>query len=196
MNKSAVLSTILLIVFLFQTNMTFAQSKGGFGVKGGLNYNANGNYFKNAQLIMDEGFSNLGFHGGGFAKVNLGLVYIRPELIYSHLKTVIQNEKLLTQRVDVPLLLGTNFLGIVSVFAGPSFHYRLKDDLKDFNFEDVEKNFSTGYQFGLGLNIGSIGLDLRYEREIEGRSLSINNAVSGSGDFKFQQMILGLSYKF
>jgi hypothetical protein len=184
------------VLFFVIVGSLSAQMKGGVGLKGGLNYNSNGNYFKNAQLIMEDPFSNLGFHVGGFAKANFGILFLRPELIYSQLKTVVQNETYLIKRADAPVLVGTSFFGLFSIFAGPSFHYRLKDDLQDFSFQDVENNFSTGYQFGVEVNLGPLGLDLRYERELEGRSLSIDNAISTLDNFKFKQMILGLSFKF
>ena len=39
--------TALLVLFLVSTlSYTYAQSGTGFGLKGGLNYNANGNYFE------------------------------------------------------------------------------------------------------------------------------------------------------
>jgi hypothetical protein len=48
---------------------------------------------------------------------------MRPELIYSQLKTVVQNETYLINRVDAPVILGTGFSGLMSVFAGPDFWY-------------------------------------------------------------------------
>lgn len=188
---------MVILLYGFAPYSTQAQSKGGFGLKAGLNYNANGNYFKDVQVILDDPLSNLGFHAGGFAKLNLGLLYVRPELIYSQLKSTVQNDVFLTNRLDAPVLLGTGFFGsLISVFAGPSFHYRLRDDLLDTKLTDIAQNYSTGYQLGLGLNIGPIGLDLRYEKELKGRELSLNNVMTGNDDFKFRQMILGLSVKF
>jgi hypothetical protein len=172
---------ILLWAFLTYPNLALAQTKGGVGIKAGLNYNANGNYFKDAQLIWEDPLASLGYHVGGFAKGNLGIIYIRPELVYSQLKTTVQNESYLTKRLDAPILIGTSFLGsLITVFAGPSFHYRINDDLLAINWKDVDNNFNTGFQFGLGLNLGPIGLDLRYEKELAGRELSINNAVFGN----------------
>lgn len=193
----AVLSIALLLASLFSIpNISLAQTKGGFGIKAGLNYNANGNYFKDAQLIWEDPLSSVGYHVGGFAKGNLGILYIRPELVYSQLKTNVQNEVYLTKRLDAPVLIGTTFLGsLLTVFAGPSFHYRLNDDLLDIDWKDVDNNFNTGFQLGLGVNLGPIGLDLRYEKELTGRELSINNALFGNPDFKFRQMILALSLK-
>jgi opacity protein-like surface antigen len=195
--KMICLGLVIFMVFGLFPSKSQAQSMGGFGLKAGLNYNANGNYFKDAQLILDNPLSNLGFHAGGFAKLDFGLLYVRPELIYSQLKSTVQNEEFLTKRLDAPVLLGTGFLGsLISVFAGPSFHYRLRDDLLGSKFTDIAQNFNTGYQLGLGVNLGPIGLDLRYEKELKGRELSLNNVMAVNDDFKFRQIILGLSVKF
>ena len=98
-----------------------------------------------------------------------------------------------TQRLDAPVLVGLNLLGsVVSVFAGPSFHYYIEDELRDFEFD----KFHAGYRFGVGLNVGNVGLDLRYERVLNGQTVNIDNVFTGDGDFRYQQLMLGLSFKF
>jgi len=172
-------------------------SGGGFGVKGGLNYNSNGDYFNDAQVIFGEPMKNLGFHAGFFGKVKFGPFYLRPELVYSQLKTELDNEVFVTRRLDVPVLLGFGiFRQFVSVFAGPSMHYRLGDDLNAITISDVTTNFNMGYQMGFAVNIGKVGMDLRYEREMVGKEFDFNQVVNGSSEFNFQQLILGVYFKF
>jgi opacity protein-like surface antigen len=179
-----------LTLFYQQAN---AQSGAGFGIKGGLNFNSNGQYFKDAQAIWGDPLNNLGFNLGAFGKLPLGPVYLRPELVYTHLKSEINRDNFTTQRLDAPVLVGINVLGpLLSVFAGPSFHYYIEDELRDFDFS----KFNAGYQFGVGVNLGNIGVDLRYERVLSGQTVDIDNVITGSGDFRFQQLILGLSVKF
>ncbi|WP_198669902.1 porin family protein [Cognataquiflexum aquatile] len=172
-------------------------SGGGFGVKGGLNYNSNGDYFNDAQVVFGDPMKNLGFHAGFFGKVKLGPFYLRPELVYSQLKTELDNEVFLTRRIDAPVLLGFGiFRQFISVFAGPSFHYRLDDDLNNISISDVSNNFNVGYQMGFAVNIGKVGVDLRYERELVGKEFDFNQVVTGTGEFNFQQLILGVYFKF
>lgn len=169
-------------------------SGGGFGIKGGMNYNSNGNYFDDAQLIFGNPFDNLGFHGGFFGKIKFGPFFLRPELMYSQLKTELNSETFLTQRIDAPALLGLGLLGqFITVFAGPSFHYTLHDDL---SATTAQSNFNLGYQAGFGVNIGKLGIDLRYERELSGTNIDFDQILTGTGDFKSQQLICGLSIKF
>jgi len=166
----------------------------GFGIKGGMNYNSNGNYFDDAQLIFGDPFDNLGFHAGFFGKIKFGPFFLRPELMYSQLKTELNSETFLTQRIDAPALLGLGLLGqFITVFAGPSFHYTLHDDL---SATTAQSNFNLGYQAGFGVNIGKLGIDLRYERELSGTNVDFDQILTGTGDFKSQQLICGLSIKF
>ncbi|WP_291787087.1 outer membrane beta-barrel protein [Cecembia sp.] len=178
---------------MFFSITVFPQSGGGFGIKGGLNYNSNGKYFQDAEAVWGDPLNNLGYHLGLFGKINAGPVFLRPELYYTHLESEINSTVLKTQRLDAPVLIGLNLFGsLVSVFAGPSFHYYLQDGLRNYDFDE----FNSGYQFGVGLNLGKFGLDLRYERILNGQTITIDNVFTGQGDFKFQQLMLGLSIKF
>lgn len=169
-------------------------SGGGFGIKGGLNYNSNGNYFDEAQLIFGDPLNNLGFHAGFFGKIKFGPLFLRPELMYSQLKTELNGETLVTQRIDTPVLLGVGILRqFITVFAGPSFHYTISDELIQ-NAESSSLNL--GYQAGFGINIGKLGIDLRYERVLSEMTIDFDQIIAGEEDFKSQQLILGLSIKF
>lgn len=172
-----------------------AQTGSGFGIKAGPNYNSNGKYFKEANVIFGDPMQNLGFHAGFFGKLNLGPVFIRPELMYSQMNTNLDRSNYLTQRIDNPILGGINLLGsLITIFAGPSFHYTLNDDFINFKGNPESKRFNSGYQVGAGLNLGRLGLDLRYEREFRGQSVNIDKVLSG-GELKYQQILLGLSIR-
>ncbi|MCL6259071.1 porin family protein [Aquiflexum sp. TKW24L] len=191
--KTTLKASLLVFALMVFYQSANAQTRGGFGIKGGMNYNSNGQYFKDAEAIWGDPKNNLGYHLGIFGKINAGPVYLRPEINYTNLKSEINLVQLETQRLDAPILVGLNLFGpLVSVFAGPSFHYYLEDELRDFDYE----KFNAGYQFGVGLSLGNIGLDLRYERVLNGQTVNIDNVVTGDGDFKFQQVMLGISFKF
>ncbi len=186
-------TTLLFFLLSFCYISVNAQTAGGFGIKGGLNYNSNGKYFKDAQAAFGDPFNNLGYNVGMFGKVMLGPVFLRPELGYTHLKTEINSQQLRTQRLDAPVLVGLNVLGsIVSVFAGPSIHYTIQDELRSFDYE----KWNAGYQFGAGLNLGNIGIDIRYERELDSKEIDVDQVFTGAGDFRYQQIMLNLSLKF
>jgi hypothetical protein len=191
--KTILKSFLFTLVLMFFSLSVFPQSGGGFGIKGGLNYNSNGKYFKDAEAVWGNPMNNLGYHLGVFGKINAGPVFLRPELYYTHLESEVNSTVLKTQRLDAPVLIGLNLLGsLVSVFAGPSFHYYMNDGLRNYDFDA----FNSGYQFGVGLNLGKLGLDLRYERVLNEQTIAIDNVFTGQGDFRFQQLLLGLSIKF
>ncbi|MFD2203013.1 outer membrane beta-barrel protein [Shivajiella indica] len=191
--KTILKTGILIFAMVMFYQSTYAQSGNGFGIRGGLNYNSNGQYFKDAEAVWGDPWSNLGYNLGVFGKVPLGLLFLRPELTYTNLKSEINSDQYTTQRLDAPVLVGINLIGpLVSVFAGPSFHYYLEDELRDFDFN----KFNAGYQFGVGVNLGNLGIDLRYERVLNGQTIDIDNVFTGDGDFRYQQLLLGLSLKF
>jgi opacity protein-like surface antigen len=189
---------LLLTLFLFVsfTHFAAAQHKGGgFGIKGGLNYNTSGKYFKDAESIWKNPGASTGYHAGVFYKFGGYDLYLRPELIYTQTKFDSGLGEVNIQRLDAPVLVGMHLFKVASIMAGPSFHYTLSDN---FSSRLVEKNdrLRFGYQFGLGLNFGPVGLDLRYEREFNDQNISFDRVISGGSDFKSEQVILGLSFQF
>jgi hypothetical protein len=181
-------------LFSFLTVSTVqAQSKGGFGIKGGLNYNSNGKFRDDVKTAYGDPLNSLGYNVGLFGKINLGPFFVRPELVFAQMNNEINSVNFVTKRFDAPVLVGMNLFGpLVSIFAGPAMHYRITDDLLITDY----KKFNAGYQFGAGINIGIIGVDLRYERELSGNTLNVDNILKGKDDFKLQQVTFNLSVKF
>ncbi len=186
---------IILLLVLTSTGV-MAQKDSGFGLKVGLNYNSNGEYFRDAGNIAEDPTANVGYHIGFWGKIDLRKVYFRPELVYTKTKSDYDGDKFDMSKLDAPLLLGLDVIGPLSVFAGPSLQYILDTDLDGIVLNDVENDFTVGLNIGAALNIGNLGIDLRYER-----GLSNNEAqfvgLSGSGriDTRPEQLILSLSVK-
>ena len=188
---------MLATIFLFGILAANAQTGSSFGVKGGLNYNGNGKYFESIGANAKEPDKNVGFHLGVFGKIG-NQIYFRPELVYTNTKSDYDNEEFKMQKFDVPLLVGIKVLGPVSVFAGPAIQYIVDADFEGITIDDVESDFSVGLNFGIGLNINKIGIDLRYERgfsENEGNFIQNNLGISQSSrlDTRPEQLILSLS---
>ena len=77
---------ILLVALTTTCAFTFAQSGPAFGIKGGLNYNANGDYFESIEQNVEDPGRNIGYHIGLFGKIGNRL-YFRPELVYTRTKS-------------------------------------------------------------------------------------------------------------
>lgn len=185
--RKLIFSSLILVVI---TASSYAQTLNGIGLKGGLNYNANGDYFESIGSTAQHPDRNIGYHIGLFGKIG-DKVYFKPELVYTTTKSDYNSETFKMQKLDAPLLVGLRILGPISVFGGPAFQYILDTEFNGIAINDIENNFSIGANFGIGLNLKRIGIDLRYERGLN------NNEASFLGtsriDTRPDQLILSLS---
>lgn len=192
--KKLVASTLFITLFCLTVN---AQKGSSFGLKAGLNYNANGDYFESISNNAQDPDRNIGYHIGVFGKIGNDL-YFRPELVYTSTKSDYNSNDFDMKKLDLPLLVGAKIIGPVSVFGGPSFQYILDTEFDGINIDNVENDFSVGLNFGIGLTFNKIGVDLRYERGFsENEATFIGNNL-GQGavnriDTRPDQLILSLS---
>lgn len=188
--------SVLLILFLVSTlSYTYAQSATGFGLKGGLNYNANGDYFESIGDNAQNPDRNIGYHIGVFGKIG-NQIYFKPELVYTSTKSDYNDDSFKMQKLDAPLLVGIKVIGPISVFGGPSLQYILDSEFDGISMDDVENDLTVGLNFGIGLNFNKVGIDLRYERGFsENEATFIDNNGIGTGrlDTRPDQLILSLS---
>ncbi len=184
---------LFLISFLTITTVSFAQKGNAFGFKGGLNYNNNGNF--SSELLTEDGDRRIGFHVGIFAKADIGPIYVRPELVYTRTSSEFTADNLIISKIDVPLLLGLDILGPLSVFAGPDLQYILSNDFGNFNIDDPEDQFTIGVHLGAALNFENFGIDVRYERGLSENEADIFGIEESRVDTRPDQLILSLSVK-
>ncbi|MGF1556930.1 porin family protein [Paucihalobacter sp.] len=172
-----------------------AQNEGGFGIKGGLNYSGNGDFFNSVSSNSEDPGNNIGYHVGIFGKIGNKL-YLRPELVYTKIKSDYDSGDLDITKLDLPILVGVKVVGPLHIFAGPSLQYLLNTEFEGISIDDIENDFSIGFNFGIGLSFNSFGIDLRYERgfnENEGTFLDNNLGIGGRIDTRPEQLILSLS---
>lgn len=182
-------------LFLATSTIVFAQTSQGFGLKGGLNYNANGDYFESIETNAENPDRNIGYHVGIFGKIGND-VYLRPELVFSQTKSDYRDDTFELSKLDAPVLLGIKVLGPLSVFGGPSFQFILDSEFDNISINNVENDFSVGLNFGIGFNLKKLGIDLRYERGLnrnEATFLQNNNVGTSRLDTRPDQLILSLS---
>jgi len=192
--------TLLVIVVAFISTTTFSQAGSGFGIKAGLNYNGNGDFFDSTENVIEDPSRNAGFHVGVFGKLGKR-IYVRPELIYTSTSSGYDEGDLKIQKLDLPVLVGVKIIGPVHVFAGPAFQYLLDTEFDGTTFSDVENDFSVGLNIGAGVNLGKFGVDLRYERgftenEVNFINSNITTLNGDRVDTRPDQIILSLSLKF
>ncbi|CAM1354122.1 porin family protein [Tenacibaculum insulae] len=206
----------IFILFLLIGGLQVTQSQIQFGVKGGINYNSDS--FSDVKDDVFEGAeSKTGFHAGIWTRFKLPIVglYIRPELVYTQLSNevtykqatgianVFQNKatNYKFQKIDIPVLVGMKFFSVAHVFAGPSFQYILDSKFDIDDLKQVESDgFSLGLQFGAGVELGKLGIDVRWERALSDTETSFVDSNVNAGDVNFDtrvdQIIVGLSYRF
>ncbi len=197
--KTTIMKNLILtsIATLLVSTCIYAQTESGFGIKGGLNYNGNGDYFESATNSYQNPDRNLGYHIGVFAKVGTK-VYFRPELVYTATKSDYIAGEFDLKKLDVPLLVGLKVLGPLHVFAGPSLQYIIDSDFENATINSIQDDFSIGLNFGVGVSFNKIGIDLRYERGFsDNEATLINNNIttlnSDRLDTRPDQLILSLS---
>ena len=186
---------ILLVVLTTTCTLTFAQNATSWGIKGGLNYNANGNYFESVEANAQHPDRNIGYHIGFFGRLG-GDLYFRPELVYTKTKSDYASSAFDMQKIDAPLLVGVKIIGPISLFGGPSFQYILDSEFEGTSIDDVDKDLTVGLNFGAAVNFDKFSIDLRYERGFsnnEANFLANNNIGTSRLDTKPDQLIVSLS---
>ncbi|MCH4551004.1 outer membrane beta-barrel protein [Aestuariibaculum lutulentum] len=188
-------SLFFLLLLTSMSITAFAQSIPGFGIKGGLNYNANGDYFESISNNYEHPDRNVGLHIGLFGKVG-NQIFFKPEVVYTSTKSDYNDDSFKMQKLDVPLLVGVKVIGPLNVFAGPAFQYILDTEFENITINDVDNDLTVGLNFGIGVNFKKVGLDLRYERgfsENEATFLDNNGISTNRIDTRPDQLILSLS---
>lgn len=198
-----------ILILTLTTTFLHAQ-KIDFGAKAGINYNFAGDL---SEVISETGnnFENLiagadnkaGFHVGLWSKINLIGLYVRPEVNYTVLNNSYNNASenintdFKTKKVDVPILIGAKLLGPLHIFGGPALQYISNSEFTQSGFENIRtQDLSVGLQLGAGLDLGRLGVDVRWEKgfsnDLDGEFLNTNIKV----DNRPNQIIFGLSYRF
>jgi len=127
---------ILLILCLALGLSQTTNAQLNFGIKGGVNYNNNGDVtFSSAgNDVVNGAKSKSGFHAGLWfrGKIPVLGLYLRPEIVYTQVKSEYlykgTNTDYAFKKLDVPVLIGTKFLGFANAFIVLSFQYIIYDN--------------------------------------------------------------------
>lgn len=178
----------------------------GTNANGSPNVSVDGQTFRNN--LSDSFDSKIGTSFGVYARFGKNL-FIQPEVLYSTRSGefgVIRNGQteivtVKTTSFDVPLLLGIKG-GPIRIMAGPVASFRINDNqslgdaLNQYtkgSLNDAWSQAYYGYQVGGGLDLGPLGLDVRYEGNLS------DVAVIQDSNAKFSQRLkswqITLAYK-
>ncbi len=194
----------LMIALLFVSFATVSsQAQVKFGLKAGMStidiepnqiniFNSSTN--QNLGLSLSE--AKYGFHFGMFTTIKMGGFFIQPEVLlnssrveyrvddlsFGEVTSGFFNESYTT--LDIPVMVGFK-LGPLRLNGGPVGHVHLNStsDLLDLDGYSQKFDGTTyGWQAGMGLDIGKIRIDARYE----GNFNKYGDHISFAGnDFSF-----------
>ncbi len=156
---------------------------------------------------LKESFdTKTGFVGGIYARFGK-ILFIQPEVLVSTKGgsfEIVKNDQPPTTQtinikysnIDVPLLIGLKG-GPIRILAGPVASFRIRDNqrLQDAfkyytkDFHDTMDQATFGYQFGAGLDIGAISLDVRKEGSFTNLADFQANGTAVDGSAKVKQKI-------
>lgn len=194
--KRIVLSLILICsgFYAFSQGLPAFQ----FGVKGGVNL---------AQFKTKDTFDSDnkgGYYGGVWARIGAAGIHLQPELYLSgknsNLVTLTgQENSVKFTSLDLPILIGTKIGAAgfgVRLNTGPVFTFLLNEDQKfqaaaasAFN-GDFKKDAILAWQAGVGLDIGKLNIDGRYEY-----GLSEINSAAGYPTTKLNLFTIGVGFR-
>ncbi|RZS93218.1 porin family protein [Aquimarina brevivitae] len=198
----------IILFFITVSSVTMAQNGSGitFGLKAGLNYGDNGEIEirdltgAGSNIITEDANDRIGYHFGVFLRGDLSdKFYLKPELQYTKNSSsyTVDNRKLGydIQKLDLPILAGVRVLKVFHVFGGPSLQYMVENDLDDVRLGDVKNEFTIGFQFGTGIQIGPFNADIRYERgftDNQAQAIDTNTGSDVRVDSRPNQFILSI----
>ncbi len=149
---------------------------------------------------------NGSFIGGAFARISIKRFYIQPEVYYTNKVANFSygkdssgydiNEKVKTGNINVNALLGVKLLKLTSLFnvrafVGPSTSLIIAKSAYTAGVKDSNPNISKSafnVQAGIGVDIGNITIDARYEKSFT----DINN---GPENLKIDSVLLTVGFK-
>ncbi|RZK49378.1 MAG: PorT family protein [Pedobacter sp.] len=190
---------LLAVMFSFIAYQGFAQLAPTFqfGVKGGVNFAK----FKTEGMFDSE--NQGGYYGGLWARVGGAGLHLQPEVYLtgknsSFITLSGQENNVKFTSLDVPVLVGTKFgaAGIgLRLNTGPVFTFVLDETQKFLPaasdaFKGNFKDTFIAWQFGLGIDIGKLSIDGRYES-----GLSEINSAAGYPTTKLNLYTLGVGFR-
>ncbi len=198
---------MVMLVLAFTTSTVFGQIF-TLGPKVGIS---------SSSIKLDDvqevasGDASVGFHAGLFSRITIAGFYVQPELTFTSTGGEVkytdnaggnldQVAELNYNKLDLPILAGMRFAKLLRVNAGPAFSLILSEDARSKGTVDEVKsnyqNATVGFQAGVGLDIGKLTFDVRYEGGLSNLSdeIDIGNE-SFDTDMRNNQWLFSLGLK-
>lgn len=186
--------------FLLFTAVEGFSQNSGFGIKAGISSTKVD--FENDRIIPSD--AQTGYHVGVFGRFGSGF-FVQPEILFTQTsgKFTINSPGQTTgdkfeanfNRLDIPVMVGMRFLKVVRIMAGPIASININSDVKNASNTVQNANFKNstlGYQAGVGVELGNLTVDAKYE----GGLSSVTENIGGlSTDNRINQWVLSVGFK-
>ena len=172
----------------------------------------------NIAKLLDDTDAVLTYQLGIFTRFMFAGIYVQPEAMFSSSKTEMKFENIFDEnntsnnvvgemklnKLDVPVMIGKRFMKILRINAGPVFSYILSQNIgqsgtkEAWNEINAEyKNATVGLQYGIGVDIAMINIDLRVEKGFQAISENLTiGETSFAADQRLEQIMLSVGMKF
>lgn len=215
--KKLFLSTLLLV-------LSFGVSAQSFSWGAKVNVGSPNLKIKDIQTddniakLLDDTDAVLTYQLGVFTRFMFAGIYVQPEAMFSSSKTEMKFENIFDEnntsnnvvgemklnKLDVPVMIGKRFMKILRINAGPVFSYILSQNIgqsgtkEAWNEINAEyKNATVGLQYGIGVDIAMINIDLRVEKGFQAISENLTiGETSFAADQRLEQIMLSVGMKF
>jgi len=204
---------VLFLLVVTMANVGIAQ-RISFGLKGGLNFSSLPELQTTpptaGYIVSALAESHTGFHAGLTSYFKLAGFFLQPELLYTQTgrnmvltptganpvaTSFLQEYAHLTLPVQMGMSIGPLKVGVGPVFSMLLDNWNDLDD--DINFDQVVNNTTLGYQVGVGIVLGSLMVDARFEDNLSRLGSGVN--IGGQNiafDTRPRQFILSLGFLF
>ena len=180
-----------------------------------LQNNQNG---ENIAKLLDDTDAVLTYQLGLYTRFMFAGIYVQPEAMFSSSKTEMTFENIINgngntnnvvgevklNKLDVPVMIGKRFMKILRINAGPVFSYILSQNIDQSGAKEAwneinaeYKNATVGLQYGIGVDIAMINIDLRVEKGFQAISENLTiGDTSFAADQRLEQIMLSVGMKF
>jgi hypothetical protein len=193
-----------LFAFLLVLGTSQVFSQNGVGIKAGLSSTKID--FKSKQFVPSD--AQTGYHVGLFGRFGGAGFFVQPELLFTQTSgefafipngstggSAPENYKAEFNRLDIPVMMGFRFLKIIRIMAGPIASINIDSELKNAvsTVDNAKfKDATFGYQAGLGVDIGALTVEGKYEG---GLSKVTENIGSFNTDNRLNQWVLSVGFR-
>ncbi|MBC6368405.1 porin family protein [Algoriphagus sp. AK58] len=193
---------LLAVVFALAAIPAISQ-QAGIGIKAGLSSTKID--FKNENFIPYD--AQTGYHVGLFGRFGAAGFFVQPEVLFTQTSgkfgvnlppfsnQVPEDYEAKFNRLDVPVMVGFRMLKVFRLMAGPIASFNINSSLEGAGdtLKDVEfKNATLGYQAGLGVDLGNLSVEGKYEG---GLSSFTENIGTFSTDNRLNQWVLSVGFR-